>query len=56
MVDLGCGAGFDIFQAARKIGETGKAIGIDISEVRFLLYHPANVGVEDVHFPTVRLF
>ncbi|PQE03849.1 ubiE COQ5 methyltransferase protein [Rutstroemia sp. NJR-2017a BBW] len=32
VVDLGCGAGFDIFQAANKIGKTGKAIGIDISE------------------------
>ncbi|KAM3065740.1 hypothetical protein ACMFMG_010034 [Clarireedia jacksonii] len=32
VVDLGCGAGFDIFQAANKVGETGKAIGIDMSE------------------------
>jgi hypothetical protein len=46
VVDLGCGAGFDIFQAANKIGKTGKAIGIDMSEVRVLLYYPANVFVQ----------
>jgi hypothetical protein len=52
VVDLGCGAGFDIFQAANKIGKTGKAIGIDMSEVRVLLYHRQmdNSKDSDVHF------
>ncbi|KAH8685476.1 S-adenosyl-L-methionine-dependent methyltransferase [Tricladium varicosporioides] len=32
VVDLGCGAGFDVFQAARKVGPSGKSIGIDLSD------------------------
>jgi len=32
VVDLGCGAGFDVFLAARKIGESGKVIGVDMTE------------------------
>lgn len=28
---MGAGAGFDVFQAARKVGSTGLAIGIDMS-------------------------
>ncbi len=31
VVDLGCGGGLDVFLAARKIGPTGKAIGIDMT-------------------------
>jgi len=31
-VDLGSGAGFDVFMAARKVGDTGMAIGIDMSK------------------------
>jgi arsenite methyltransferase len=33
VVDLGCGAGFDVFLAARKIGSAGIAIGVDMSKV-----------------------
>lgn len=33
MVDLGSGAGFDVFLAARKVGEEGRAIGVDMSKV-----------------------
>ena len=32
VLDLGSGAGFDVFQAARKIGPEGLAIGVDMSE------------------------
>ncbi|EME44340.1 hypothetical protein DOTSEDRAFT_88528 [Dothistroma septosporum NZE10] len=32
VVDLGSGAGFDVFQAAKKVGATGRAIGIDSSD------------------------
>jgi SAM-dependent methyltransferase len=32
VVDLGSGAGFDCFLAARKVGKTGKVIGIDMTE------------------------
>ncbi len=30
-VDLGCGAGIDVFIAAKKVGRQGKAIGIDMT-------------------------
>ena len=33
VVDLGSGAGFDVFQAAKKVGPSGKAIGVDMNEV-----------------------
>lgn len=32
VLDLGSGAGFDAFLAARKIGATGKVIGVDMTE------------------------
>lgn len=32
VVDLGCGAGFDVFLAAQKVGKKGKVIGIDMTE------------------------
>jgi arsenite methyltransferase len=32
-VDLGSGAGFDVFLAARKVGPSGLAIGVDMSKV-----------------------
>jgi arsenite methyltransferase len=32
VIDLGSGAGFDVFQAARKIGPTGLSIGVDMSQ------------------------
>ena len=34
MIDLGCGAGFDVFLASKKVGETGRAIGVDMTDVR----------------------
>lgn len=32
VLDLGCGAGFDTFLAAKKVGENGKVIGLDMTE------------------------
>jgi arsenite methyltransferase len=32
VVDLGCGGGLDVFLAAQKVGPTGKAIGIDMTQ------------------------
>ncbi len=32
VLDLGSGAGFDCFLAAQKVGESGKVIGVDITE------------------------
>ena len=37
VIDLGCGAGFDCFLAARKVGPTGQVIGVDMNEVRFFI-------------------
>src|SRR5438876_1216186 len=31
VVDLGCGGGLDVLLAAKKVGSTGKAIGIDMT-------------------------
>ncbi len=31
VVDLGCGGGLDVFLAARKVGSSGRAIGIDMT-------------------------
>ncbi len=33
VIDLGSGAGFDAFLAAKKIGTTGRAIGVDMNKV-----------------------
>ena len=32
VLDLGSGAGFDCFLAAKKVGKTGKVIGVDMTE------------------------
>ncbi|KAK0762964.1 hypothetical protein N5P37_004490 [Trichoderma harzianum] len=32
VIDLGSGAGFDVFLAARKVGESGRVIGVDMNE------------------------
>lgn len=32
VVDLGSGAGFDAFLAARKVGKSGKVVGVDMSD------------------------
>lgn len=44
VIDLGSGGGIDVLLAARKVGSTGKAIGVDMTTVRNLtnpssLYH-----------------
>ena len=31
VLDLGCGAGFDCFLAARQVGESGRVIGVDMT-------------------------
>lgn len=32
VLDLGCGAGFDAFLAAKKVGDIGKVIGVDMTQ------------------------
>lgn len=39
VVDLGSGAGFDVFQAAVKVGASGRAIGVDMNKVDGFLEH-----------------
>jgi arsenite methyltransferase len=33
VIDLGSGAGFDVFLASKKVGTAGKAIGVDRNKV-----------------------
>jgi arsenite methyltransferase len=33
IIDLGSGAGFDVFLAAKKVGTSGRVIGVDMSKV-----------------------
>jgi arsenite methyltransferase len=33
VIDLGSGAGFDIFIASKRVGDKGKAIGVDMNKV-----------------------
>lgn len=37
MIDLGSGGGIDVLLAAKKVGSTGKAIGVDMTAVGFSL-------------------
>jgi len=39
VVDLGCGGGLDVFLAAKRVGSTGKAIGIDMTPEMLELAH-----------------
>jgi arsenite methyltransferase len=34
VVDLGSGGGFDALLAAKRVGENGKVIGVDMTKVR----------------------
>jgi arsenite methyltransferase len=52
VVDLGCGGGIDVLLAAAKVGPTGKAIGIDMTEAMLELAR-ANArkqGAQNVEF------
>ncbi len=52
VVDLGSGGGLDVFLAARKVGPTGKAIGIDMTEemIRLARRNAEKMGLENVAF------
>jgi len=55
-LDLGSGAGIDVFIAARRVGPTGKAIGIDMTDAMLEvaeMYRPivaGNLGYDVVEF------
>ena len=52
VLDLGSGAGADVLISARRVGETGKAIGLDMTDEMLELArrNAAEVGVENVEF------
>jgi SAM-dependent methyltransferase len=52
VVDLGCGGGLDVFLAAGKVGTSGRAIGIDMTEDMIALAQK-NAGKYDPPLPNV---
>ncbi len=52
VVDLGCGAGFDTILAARRVGTSGKVIGVDMTPdmVGKARYNATVVGLSNVEF------
>jgi arsenite methyltransferase len=63
VVDLGCGAGLDLFLAARRVGPQGKVIGVDASRAMVATARKAaaeanltnvDVRVGDIRRPPVR--
>lgn len=52
VLDLGSGAGFDCFLAAKKVGKTGKVIGIDMTErmIQKARENAKKYGLKNVEF------
>lgn len=52
VVDLGCGGGLDVFLAARRVGPSGRAIGIDMTAEMLALArkNAARSGLANVEF------
>lgn len=50
VLDLGCGGGLDVFLAADKVGETGTAIGIDMTDEMLELSRRNAAGGKNVEF------
>jgi SAM-dependent methyltransferase len=52
VLDLGSGAGADVLISARRVGPTGKAIGLDMTDEMLALAHAnaLDAGVENVEF------
>jgi len=52
VLDLGSGAGFDCFLAARKVGKTGRVIGVDMTEqmVKKARENAGKYGYSNVEF------
>lgn len=50
VIDLGCGGGLDVFLAADKVGPTGKAIGIDMTDEMLELSSRNAAGRKNVEF------
>jgi SAM-dependent methyltransferase len=50
VVDLGSGAGIDVFLSAKRVGNTGKAIGIDMTDEMLAKARKNAVGYDNVEF------
>jgi SAM-dependent methyltransferase len=52
VLDLGSGGGADVFLSARRVGPTGRAIGLDMTDEMLELAraHAADAGVDNVEF------
>ncbi len=52
VLDLGSGAGIDVFLAAKKVGPTGKAIGLDMTDemLKLARKNKLKLGIENAHF------
>jgi SAM-dependent methyltransferase len=52
VIDLGSGAGFDCFLAARQVGETGRVIGVDMTHemLKKARDNAAQIGAANVEF------
>lgn len=57
VVDLGCGGGIDVLLTARKVGPTGKAIGIDMTPemIGRATANAAKAGVTNAEFHLARM-
>jgi SAM-dependent methyltransferase len=52
VLDLGCGAGMDCFLAAKRVGENGKAIGVDMTEemIKKAKLNAKKNGIKNIEF------
>ena len=52
VLDLGCGAGFDCFLAAKKVGASGKVIGVDMTEamIEKAKLNAQKLGAKNIEF------
>ncbi|UCH57759.1 MAG: arsenite methyltransferase [Candidatus Bathyarchaeota archaeon] len=52
VLDLGSGGGIDVFLAAKKVGPTGKAIGVDMTQemIDLAMKNAEEVGFQNVEF------
>jgi len=52
VLDLGSGGGIDVFLAARKVGASGRAIGVDMTDemIELARRNASEMGVENVEF------
>ena len=57
VVDLGCGGGMDVFLAAKKVGESGRVIGIDMTPAMLARAQAGaeKLGLTNVEFHLARI-